>query len=293
MMLALAGLWGGSFFFFKVLVTSLPPLTIVLGRVGIAALVLNVWLALRGKPMPRDLRLWGRFVAMGVLNNVIPFALIVLGEVRIASGMAAILNATTPMFTLLAAHVLIKDEKLTRARVLGVLAGLCGVALLIGPQALSGLGRDALWGEGACLGAAVSYAFAAVYGRRFRGIDPIKVATGQVTGSTLVLIPLVALIDRPWVLPMPGMQTWAALLALALLCTVLAYVLFFHILAGAGAGNVAMVTLLLPFSALLLGALFLGEHVPSRAFGAMACMGVGFALIDGRILHRFLPRKPA
>ena len=285
MLLCLAGLWGSSFFFFKILVATLPPLVVVLGRVGLAAVVLNVWLIANGKTMPTDRRLWGRFVVMGVLNNVVPFALFVFAETRISSGLAAILNATTPLFTVVVAHVLTHDERLTRGRVAGVLAGFAGVAVLIGPQALVGLGGDSLVNQLACLGGALSYAFAAVYGRRFRGLDPIKVATGQVTGSTLVLIPLVLLFDHPWTLPMPGVTTWEALAAIALLCTALAYILFFHILARAGASNTGMVTLLLPFAAMGLGAVFLGEQVPTRAVGGLALIGLGFALIDGRVLR--------
>lgn len=289
MLLCLATLWGSSFFFFKILVATLPPLMVVLGRVGIAAVLLNLWLVLNGKRMPADWRLWARFAAMGLLNNVLPFALFVFAETRISSGLAAILNATTPLFTLVVAHVLTHDERLTRGRVAGVVAGFCGVAVLIGPQALTGhrpdLGSDSLVYPLACLGGALSYAFAAVYGRRFRGLDPIRVATGQVTGSTLVLIPLVLLFDHPWTLPMPSLATWEALLAIALLCTALAYILFFHILARAGASNTGMVTLLLPFAAMALGAVFLGEQVPIRAVGGLALIGLGFALIDGRALR--------
>jgi drug/metabolite transporter (DMT)-like permease len=286
LLLALATLWGGSFFFFKILAAALPPLTVVLARVGLGALMLNAWIVVRGGRMPRDMRLWRQFIVMGILNNVIPFALFVTAEREISSGLAAILNATTPMFTVLVAHGLTRDEKLTGERFAGVLAGFCGVAVLIGPQAFAGLGHDSLASQIACLGAALSYAFAAIYGRRFRGLDPVKVATGQVSGSTLVLIPLVLAIDRPWTLPMPGIAIWAAMIAIALLCTALAYILFFRILAQAGASNVALVTLLLPFAAMALGALFLGEQVPLRAVSGLVLIGLGFALIDGRLLRR-------
>ena len=287
MLFALAGLWGGSFFLFKVLVAVLPTLTVVLARVGIAALMLNLWIVLRGGRMPSDLRTWGRFVVMGLLNNVIPFALYVVAERQISSGLAAILNATTPLFTVLVAHWLTRDEKLTRGRFAGVIAGFCGVGVLIGPKAFLGLGDASPINELACLAASLCYAFAAIYGRRFRGLDPIKVATGQVSGSTLVLIPLVLMIDRPWTLAMPSVATWAAMIAIALLCTALAYILFFRILAQAGAGNVALVTLLLPFAAMLLGAVFLGERVPVRAIGGLALIGLGFACIDGRLVRGF------
>ena len=294
MLLVLAALWGGSFFFFKVLIAELPPFTVVLGRVGLAAVILNLWLVLRRDFMPTSPRLWIDFIVMGVLNNVVPFSLIVFGETRISSGLASILNATTPMFTVLVAHVLTANEKLNRSKFVGVMVGFAGVAVLVGPGALAGIGRENAIGEIACLGAAFVYAFAGIYGRRFKGVSPIKVATGQVTGSTLVLIPVVALVDRPWTLPAPDATTWGALIGIALLCTVLAYVLYFRILAVAGATNLLLVTFLIPASAILLGSFVLGERLLVREFVGMAVIGVGLAFIDGRLLAAFLPRpRPA
>jgi drug/metabolite transporter (DMT)-like permease len=291
MLLALAALWGGSFFFFKVLVAELPPFTVVLGRVGLAAVILNLWLALRRDFMPACPRLWTDFIVMGVLNNVIPFSLIVFGETRISSGLASILNATTPLFTVLVAHVLTANEKLSRGKLAGVMVGFAGVAVLVGPGALAGIGGENAIGEVACLGAAFVYAFAGIFGRRFKGVSPIKVATGQVTGSTLVLIPVVALVDRPWTLPAPDAMTWGALIGIALLCTVLAYILYFRILATAGATNLLLVTFLVPVSAILLGSLVLGEPLLARAFFGMALIGAGLAFIDGRLLALLVPRS--
>jgi drug/metabolite transporter (DMT)-like permease len=290
MLLVLAALWGGSFFFFKVLVAELPPFTVVLGRVGLAAVILNLWLGLGRDFMPASPRLWASFIVMGVLNNVVPFSLIVFGETRISSGLASILNATTPMFTVLAAHMLTANEKLTRAKFAGVMVGLAGVVVLVGPSALAGIGRDNAIGEVACLGAAFVYAYAGIYGRRFKGISPIKVATGQVTGSTLVLIPIVAIVDRPWTLPAPGAAAWGALIGIALLCTVVAYILYFCILAAAGATNLLLATFLIPISAILLGSLVLGEPLLVREFVGMALIGAGLAFIDGRLLAAFFPR---
>jgi drug/metabolite transporter (DMT)-like permease len=291
MLLALAALWGGSFFFFKVLVAELPPFTVVLGRVGLAAVILNLWLVLRRDFMPASPRLWTDFIVMGVLNNVVPFSLIVFGETRISSGLASILNATTPLFTVLVAHVLTANEKLSRGKFAGVMVGFAGVAVLVGPGALAGIGGENAIGEVACLGAAFVYAFAGIYGRRFKDVSPIKVATGQVTGSTLVLIPVVALVDRPWTLPAPDATTWGALIGIALLCTVLAYILYFRILAAAGATNLLLVTFLIPVSAILLGSLILGEPLLAREFIGMALIGAGLAFIDGRLLALLLPRS--
>ena len=281
-LLALSTLWGGSFFFFKVLVAELPPFTVVLGRVGIAALALNLLLAARRDPLRLAPRLWGPFLILGLLNNVIPFSLIAFGETRITSGSAAILNATTPIFTILAAHLFTTDEKMTLAKGTGVLAGFSGVAVLIGPEALSGIGQGDLLGDGCCLLAALVYGLGAIYGRRFKGMPPLKIATAQVTAATVILLPLASLVDRPWALPMPSTGAWMALLAIALLSTALAYLLYFRILAVAGATNLVLVTFLLPASALALGALFLGEAVTLRALMGLALIGLGLAAIDGR-----------
>lgn len=284
LLLALSALWGGSFFFYKVLVAELPPFTVVLGRVALAALVLNLLLLVRRDPMPKSLRLWGAFLIMGLLNNVVPFTLIAWGEMRISSGLASILNAMTPIFTVLAAHVLTNDEKLSMSKAVGVVFGFMGVAVLIGPAALRGIGGGNVVGEAACLLAALIYGFAGIYGRRFKHVPPLKVATGQITASTLILIPLAALVDRPWTLPDPSADVWAAFAGIALLSTALAYMIYFRILAVAGATNLMLVTFLLPISALLLGVLLLGETVTMQAIGGMALIGVGLAAIDGRLL---------
>ncbi|HVI91672.1 MAG TPA: DMT family transporter [Dongiaceae bacterium] len=284
LLLLLSALWGGSFFFFKVLVAELPPFTVVLGRVGFAAIILNLYLLARHQPLPLEFRRWRQFLAMGLLNNAIPFSLIVYGETHISSGLASILNATTPVFSVIVAHFLTATEKLTLARGAGVLLGLGGVTVLIGPEAVAGLGSGDLAGQLACLAAALSYALAGIYGRRFRDLPPLSVATGQVSGSTLILLPVVAGIDQPWTLPAPSAQAWLAFAGIAFFCTVLAYLLYFRILRKAGATNLLLVTFLLPISALLLGWLALGETIGRSAILGMAVIGAGLACIDGRPL---------
>jgi drug/metabolite transporter (DMT)-like permease len=297
LLLTLSVLWGGSFFFLKVLVDQLPFFTVVLGRVGFAALALNLLLIARRDFMPRDLRLWGAFFVMGLLNNVAPFSLIAFGETRISSGLASILNATTPIFTVLVAHVFTSNEKLGWAKSIGVLLGFAGVATLIGPGALTGLGQNDLAGETACLLAALTYAFAGVYGRRFKGVPPLKVATGQITASTLVLAPIAACVDRPWALAPPSVNVWLAFAGISILSTALAYILFFRILATAGASNVMLVTFLLPVSAMSLGVLFLGERVTWLTLAGLGVIGLGLAAIDGRALTWIRdsvgPRRPS
>jgi drug/metabolite transporter (DMT)-like permease len=281
MLVILSLLWGSSFFFFKILAAALPPFTIVLGRVGLAAIILNAYLLLRRSPLRADYP-WRQFIVMGTLNNVIPFSLIAWGEGSIPSGLAAILNATTPVFSVLLAHGFIRSEGLPGRTWIGVLLGFCAVILLIGPGALPGWDARSLLGEAACLGAALSYACAGIYGRRFRALPPLHVATGQVTGATLVILPIAALTDRFWALPMPSATVWVALTGIAVICTVLAYILYFRILATAGATNLLLVTFLLPVTALLLGSLFLGEAITPRAVVAMAMIGASLAAIDGR-----------
>jgi drug/metabolite transporter (DMT)-like permease len=234
--------------------------------------------------MPWDRNAWLAFFGMGLLNNVIPFSLIVWGQTQIASGLASILNATTPLFTVLVAHVLTADERLSRARLVGVLLGIAGVVVMIGPAAVAELGRDVL-AQLAVLAAALSYACAGVFGRRFKrmGVAPLATAAGQVSASSLLILPLALMVDRPWTMPVPGVAALAAILGLALLSTALAYYLFFRILAAAGAVNLLLVTFLIPISAILLGCLVLGEALTLAQVAGMALIGAGLAAIDGRL----------
>ncbi len=286
MLLALSVLWGGSFLFNGIAVRELPALTIVLARVALAAWILLLVCRAMGVRIPRDGRAWAAFGVMGLLNNAVPFTLIVWGQHHIASGVASILNATTPLFGVVLAHVLTADERLTPERLGGVLVGLSGVAVTIGLDAVGTLGAD-LPAQLGVLAAALSYALAGLWGRRFRrmGVAPLATATGQVCALSAVLLPLVLLVDRPWTLPMPSLATWGALLGLTALSTALAYVLYFRILATAGATNLLLVTFLIPVSAILLGLLFLGEALEPQHLLGMALIGAGLALIDGRLVR--------
>lgn len=289
LLILLSTLWGGSFFFAKVALAELGPFTVVFFRVGLAALSLNVVASAVGQSLWRAGTPWRQLVVMGALNNALPFSLIFWGQTTITSGLASILNATTPLFTVLVAHALTRDERMTVRKLFGVLAGLAGVAILIGPD----LGGS-IWGQIACLAAALSYAFAGVYGRRFQamGVAPMQAAAGQVTASAMLILPIMLFVDRPWELASPPSGiVWAALAGLALLSTALAYVLYFRILAAAGATNLLLVTFLIPVTAILLGAAFLGEHLELRQFAGMALIGLGLAAIDGRITARLRAAK--
>jgi drug/metabolite transporter (DMT)-like permease len=292
LLIALSLLWGASFFFFKVLVAELPPLTIVFGRVALAAAVLLAFVYATGRRMPADPRVWAAFAVMGLLNNVLPFALIAWGEREIASGLASILNATTPIFTVVFASAFTKNERLTPARFGGVILGILGVALLIGPEALRGLSLTSA-AQLAVLAAAVLYGLANIFGRRFGalGLSPIVTATGQVTSSALVSLPLALAVDRPWTFAhAPSLAAILSLVGIALLCTALAYAIFFRILASAGPTNVSLVTFLVPPGALLLGIAFLHERPEWTSLAGMAVIFCGLALIDGRLFARRPPR---
>lgn len=283
MLLALSLVWGGSFFFNGIAVRELPVFTVVVSRVALAAVILLAILRLRGERMPRGPKVWAAFFGMGLLNNAIPFSLIVWGQQHIASGLASILNAATPLFTVVLAHLLTRDERMTGGKLAGVIIGLAGVAAMIGMGALRDLGVHVV-AQAMCLLATVSYAFAGIYGRRFRamGISPMATATGQVIASSVIMAPLVLLLDRPWTLEPPSLAAIAALIGVAAISTALAYVLYFRILATAGVTNLALVTFLIPVSAILLGTLFLGETLLPRHFAGMALIGAGLAAIDGR-----------
>jgi drug/metabolite transporter (DMT)-like permease len=264
-------------------VRELPSWTLVWLRVALAAAALLLLLRLLGQRLPRDGKVWRAFFGTGVLNNVLPFFLIAWGQHQIASGLASILNATTPLFTVLVAHVLTQDERLSARKLAGVIVGFAGAAIMIGPDALQGLGANAL-AQFACLGAALSYAFAGIYGRRFQrmGVTPLATAAGQVSASTVMMLPLMLLVDRPWTLAMPHAATWAAVIGVGLLSTALAYVIYFRILATAGATNLLLVTFLIPVSAILLGVLVLGETLLARHLLGMALIAAGLAFIARR-----------
>ena len=278
----LSVLWGGSFFFVGVVVSDLPPLTIVTLRVGLAALALWSMALVMGLRPPRNPGVWFAFFGMGLLNNVIPFSLIVWGQTHIASGVASILNATTPLFTVIVAGFLLPDERATATKLIGVVVGFAGIFVMFGSSP-PGEGENTL-AQIAVLGAALSYAFAGVFGRRFKhlGVNPIITAAGQVTASSVILTPLAIHIDGPLDFAALGADSWAAIVALAVLSTAVAYVLYFKILEAAGATNLLLVTLLVPVSAILLGSLVLGETLEFVHFVGMALIALGLSAIDGR-----------
>jgi drug/metabolite transporter (DMT)-like permease len=278
----LSVIWGGSFFFIEVAVADVTPFTLVLCRVGLASAVLLLICRLTGRRLPTERSLWGAFLVMGLLNNIVPFSLIAWSQQHIQSSLASILNATTPIFSVVLAHFLTREERLTLNRGTGVLLGWLGVALLIGVASLEGVDLQ-IAGYAAVLGAALCYACAAIFGRRFRGLPPVTVTTGMLCCSTVSLIPLALIFEQPFALH-PGPAAWGAILGLSLVSTVAAYMIYFKILATAGATNILLVTFLIPISAILLGVLILGERLEWNAVGGMLLIFAGLIAIDGRLL---------
>lgn len=285
LLVLLSFLWGGSFFFVGVAIAEVPPLTLVAARVGLAAAMLWAALPLLGVAPPRGARAWRAIAVMGLLNNAIPFALIVWSQRTLPSGLAAILNATAPLWTVLVAHLATREERATPAKVAGVLLGFGGVAAMMGAD-IAGGAAAAGWATLAMLAATFSYACAGVFGRRFRalGVLPMQAALGQVTASAAMMLPAALLLEHPWALPAPSAGTLWAILGLALFSTAMGYALYFRILAMAGAVNLLLVTFLAPVSAILLGTRVLGEALEPRHLLGMALIGAGLAAIDGRPL---------
>ena len=285
----LSGLWGGSFFFAKIALAEIPPLTLVWARVAIAAGALWLILKVMGKPIPKSKKVWAAFFAMGFLNNLIPFSLLFWGQTQIGAGLASIFNAMAPIFTVVVAHFWTTDEKLTTGKIAGVLLGATGVAIMLGVDIKNGIGLWTIIAMIGCLGAAISYGFASVYGRRFHkmSVEPITVAFGQVTATTIMMAPVILLVDHPWTINSLSGMTIAAVLALALISTALGYVIFFRILAKGGATNISLVAFLIPVSAIFLGTLLLGEKLGANHIAGVAIIFAGLAVLDGRILRGF------
>jgi drug/metabolite transporter (DMT)-like permease len=284
-LLLLGLLWGGSFFFARIAVAKIPPLALVLYRVSIAAAVLHAVLRLRGISLAPVVQRPGAFLLLALLNNVIPFSLIFAGQTQIGAGLASIFYATTPLWTMLVANLLTSDEKLSAGKLAGIGLGITGAGVMIGPGLQSSLGGPA-WAKLAVIGAAISYAVAVVYAKRFRDIKPMVIATGQLTAATIVMAPIVFIIYGPEQIVTSSMTIWAAVLVLAVVTTAFAFILYFNLIASAGATNASLVTLLVPLSAIMLGAVFLGERLkPYELLGMLLILG-SLVIIDGRLFRR-------
>ena len=294
LLVLLSVVWGGSFFFNGIALREFPTLTIVTARVGLAALALLLLMRMLGQGIQLNRQILKAFFGMSFLNNVVPFSLIVWGQQHIASGVASILNATTPLFTMLVAHWFTTDEKINPRRLLGVLTGMGGVGLMMGLDSMESSGFHLL-GQSAILLAAFSYGLAGVYGKRFAQLEipPLATATGQLCASSMILIPLTLWIDQPWTMTIPSIEGMGSLLGIAVLSTALAYVIYFRLLKTAGATNLLLVTLLIPVSAIILGVFLLDESLQPQHLSGMGVISLGLLIMDGRLLQFFRKTFPA
>lgn len=287
LLLLLSVLWGGAFFFSGVAVREVPPLTMVLVRVAVAAIALLPLFWYLGYALPRTPKEWLPFAGMGLLNNVLPFGLIFAGQLYVTVGLSSIINAMTPLFAVLI-MALFKEEALTTHRIIGVLLGVTGVAILKGLDGT--FDPEQFLGILLVMGGALSYGFAALWGRRqLSGVAPIKSATCQLISSSIIMLIVVSIIDQPWTQTLPSTQALFSLLGLAIFGTALAYIVFFTILVRAGASNAMLVTLLIPMTAIFLGNVFLDEPIKLQEIVGALVIGLGLLVIDGRLFMKKAP----
>ena len=291
LLILLSVLWGGGYFFAGVAVKELPPLTVVFVRVFLAAVALLPLFWYFGHSLPKSLSGWLPFLGMGLFNNVLPFGFVFAGQTQITVGLSSIINAMTPLFTVVVMAIF-QEERLTAHRIIGVLMGVVGVAVLRGFDGL--IDGNQTLGIALCMAGAVSYGFAALWGRKFLvGVPPIKSATCQLMCSALIMAVVASLIDQPWTLAAPSQGTVLSLVALAVFGTAVAYIVFFKILVRAGASNVMVVTLLIPVTALALGNIFLGEPIQAKEIVGAIIIGAGLLFIDGRVINRLTKKHAA
>jgi drug/metabolite transporter (DMT)-like permease len=281
LLIILSVLWGGAFFLVEIAVPEIPPLTLALSRCGFAAVLLVFYVYASGLSLPSDLRTWVALLPLAAMNTVLPFSLIFWGQTHITSSLASILNASAPLFSIVLAHYATVDDRLTLPRAMGVAIGFVGVVVMIGVDALSDIGINVL-AQIAVVLAAFFYASAGVYGRRFKGLPSSVVAASVLTIGTVLLIPVAGYAERPWELPMPSAAATVSMLALSLVSTGLAFLIYFRVLGRAGAVNFQLVAFLIPVSAILLGVGVLGERLELRHIAGMTAIAIGLAAIDGR-----------
>jgi drug/metabolite transporter (DMT)-like permease len=276
LLLVLSAIWGSSFLLIKLAVATIPPMTLVAARLGLAALAMLLFLAATGRRLPRDWRIWRGFLAVAAIGNVVPFFLINWGEVTVDSGLAAILLATVPLATVVVAHLFAPDERLTPMKGLGVTVGFGGIVVLVGPEALAGFGREAV-SQLAIVGAACCYAVTSVFVRRSRliALPPAVNAAGVLATATVIAVPLALVIDRPWELPAPSTDSLLAVVVLALLSTSVAFLILFRLLATTGATFVSLLNYMAPVFGVFWGALLLSEPLRLDALGALALILLG------------------
>ena len=279
-------LWGGAFYFIEIGLRGFPPNTLVFLRMALAVPPMLIALKIAGNRLPTDRKSWTQLFVLGVINAALPFILFFWGQTKIESGLASVLNATTPLWGVITAHFLTRDEKATPARICGVLLGMAGIIVMVGSAALGGMSGSVL-GQIACLLATLCYAFAAVYARSLSQstMTPLVVATGQVITAAIIMLPVMLIVDQPWQLPTPGLDAWAGALALAIPSTAIAYIFYFRLIDRAGASNAMLVAFIMPVVAIILGVFALGESLQPRQIAGTALIICGLLAIDGRVFR--------
>lgn len=286
LIIALSILWGGAFFFIEIALRAFPPNTLVFLRMSLAMPPLLLVLKFTGQKLPRDVASWRDLSVLGMLNVVLPFILFIWGQTQISSSLASVLNATTPLWGVVTAHFLTKNEKATPVRILGVFLGVAGITVMMGRDAFNS--GASILPQIACLIGTLCFALASIYGLRFgkSGMPPMVIATGQVITASVIMLPIALIMDAPWRLPMPDFDVIVATVALAVFSTSLAYALYFRLLQSAGASNSLLITFLIPVTAIILGTLFLGEHMEPLQFAGMGLIALGLVVLDGRLIRR-------
>jgi drug/metabolite transporter (DMT)-like permease len=281
-------LWGGAFFMIELGLRGFPPNTLVFLRMALAVPPMLLILRVFGNRLPSDVKSWQQLFVLGAINAAFPFILFFWGQTRIESGLASVLNATTPLWGVVTAHFLTRDEKASPARVVGVLLGLAGIIVMVGTDALGGITGSVL-AQIACLVATLLYALAAVYGRTLSQstMTPLVVATGQVITAAVLMLPVMLIVDRPWSLQVAGWDAWAGAIGLAIPSTAIAYLFYFRLIDRAGASNAMLVAFIMPVVAIILGVAALGETVEAKEIAGAALIALGLLAIDGRLLPRF------
>ena len=280
-------LWGGAFFLIELGLRGFPPNTLVFLRMAIAAPLMLIVLWFLKQKLPTDAKSWKQLFILGAINAALPFILFFWGQTQIDSGLASVLNATTPLWGVVTAHFLTRDEKATPARIIGVLLGMAGIIVMVGTEALSGITGSVL-AQLACLTATLSYAFAAIYGRTLSQstMSPMVIATGQVITAAILMLPIAVIVDQPWTLPTPGWDAWAGAIGLAIPSTAVAYFFYFKLIDRAGASNAMLVAFIMPVIAIILGVVALGETVELKEIAGASLIALGLIAIDGRIFAR-------
>lgn len=273
LLLGLSALWGASYTFIKIGVETIPPVTFIAARTLVAGAILVAVIRLRGLNLPGDRQAWMRFLFQACLNSVIPFTLIAWAEQTTDAGLATILNSTSPIFAFLLTVLITRHEPVTGRKLFGVTAGLIGICLIVGVQALDGFGQE-LWAQLAIVAATICYAGAAIFGKNFKGLDPMMPAAGSLVCGTVILIPISLIVDQPWTLA-PSANSVLALVALSVFSTALAFVIYFRLVQTLGSvGTTAQAYLRVPIG-VSIGVAFLGEKLSSTAWIGLTCVVAG------------------